>query len=342
MKPGFQRAGRLAFTLIELLVVIAIILVIAGLLLPALGRAGGKGRQIACLSNLKQVGAGFHLFANDHGDRFPMQVSTKEGGSLEYNRLASKASGLFAFTFRNFQVLSNELSTPHLLVCRADRRPAASNFARLTDREVSYFAGLQASPAQPNSVLSGDGNLTDAAAAKSTSALAPGEINLGWTRALHDQRGNVLFADGHVELLRRFAMHKVAEPTLPGLTRGGAVPGTPTSSATRPTSSGDKQGGRSSVAQSTWSEPGVAGQPPAVREPTPKAEVEASSTNQPGAGFSYSASTTPETREEWDTDRFRFLAFLFKLALLAYLIAGVILVVAYFLRKKKEREAGLG
>src|SRR3712207_3033945 len=64
---------RNGFTLIELLVVIAIIAILAAILFPVFAQAREKARQTSCLSNLKQWGNGFMMYAQDYDETLPSQ-----------------------------------------------------------------------------------------------------------------------------------------------------------------------------------------------------------------------------------------------------------------------------
>jgi len=65
-----------AFTLIELLVVIAIIAILAAILFPVFARARNSARQAACVSNLKQIGMAFLMYAQDYDEHLPSCLGT--------------------------------------------------------------------------------------------------------------------------------------------------------------------------------------------------------------------------------------------------------------------------
>ena len=69
--PSTPVPRRRGFTLIELLVVIAIIAILAAILFPVFAQARDKARQASCLSNAKQMAAGFYQYAQDYDERFP-------------------------------------------------------------------------------------------------------------------------------------------------------------------------------------------------------------------------------------------------------------------------------
>ncbi len=186
--------------MLELLLVIGIIIILAALLLPAIQRGLDKGRQTQCLSNLRQIGIGFQSWAHDHGDRFPMQVPYRDGGSLEANRQLLRGFPDLSFSPRHFQVLSNELSTPKIVVCPADKKTAARSFGQLGNTNFSYWVNTKAALGNSIQMLSGDWNVTSFRI-ETNSGPVP-QIRLQFDNTLHQNLGDVLFADVHVELIR--------------------------------------------------------------------------------------------------------------------------------------------
>lgn len=194
MKRRFsnQRTGGL--TLVEVLISILMVAVMAGVFVPMLQprRRGGCGGN--CLSNLKQIGLACRMFSGDHDEKFPWAVSTTEGGTLEFANTTE--------VFRHYVALSNELSSPKVIVCRSDRRAIkASSWDTVTNNKssLSYFVGLDADENRPQTILSGDRNLmTNGRRAWGLVTITTNTV-LGITAQLHSNKMNVGLADGSAQ-----------------------------------------------------------------------------------------------------------------------------------------------
>lgn len=77
---GRRVRQRSAFTLTEILVALAIVSVLLSMLFPALGRARQAARMSVCLSNVRQLGVAWALYANDWKDRAMPLASWREEG----------------------------------------------------------------------------------------------------------------------------------------------------------------------------------------------------------------------------------------------------------------------
>src|SRR5579862_3394321 len=216
-----------AFTLIELLVVIAIIAILAAMLLPVLAAAKRRAQRINCVSNLKQVNLSFRIWEGDNNNLYPMAVSTSIGGAEETVLSNNHPTGYGVASMTNvFCVMSNELSTPKILICPSDisHNTPATNWAELAitagnaagcgTNAASYFVCGDANETYPQMLMTGDRNIgTSATLGTAANAItvtmaatyilqsSDMAANNSWAWSandLHLKVGNIGYADGSV------------------------------------------------------------------------------------------------------------------------------------------------
>ena len=209
MKPRFSNQPTAALTRVEVTVVIAVFAIIAvALILPALAKAKRRASKINCVNCLKQIGISFRLWEGDNNGKYPMAVSVINGGAMELVATGNVAAC--------FQVMSNEVNTPKILLCPEDTyRIWATNWSTLNNSNISYFVDFDVTnETNPQMILDGDDNLTIGGV-----RVRPGFLNLwtnttvGWTKERHHGEGNIVFADGSLQQLTTDGLRQALQQT---------------------------------------------------------------------------------------------------------------------------------
>jgi prepilin-type processing-associated H-X9-DG protein len=208
MKPRLSKKRNAAMTLFEVGMVIAIVMILVVVFLPRFARSPEHSSRINCVNNLKLIGLAYRIWAGDNNDKYPMQVSTTNGGTME---LMADGKNVW----RNFLVMSNELSTPKILFCPADAgRIRATNFSNDLKDKISYFFGVDANPKDPQMLLSGDDNFAiSGIPVKSGLLEISSNTPIAWTSARHKFAGNIGFADGSVQQVSNSELTNSLQPT---------------------------------------------------------------------------------------------------------------------------------
>lgn len=192
---GFVMKNRKGFTLIELLTVIAIIAILSSILFPAFATARAKGRQVSCMSNLRQLGVAMTLYFQDYGDLFPASnwATNEDPPAAPFN---VRDGGLFSY-----------VSSEAIYVCMSD--PDGARMGLSYEMNSRLMSIPECSARDPSgTVLLLDARVNDsrfvvcdcaedtAIGAFNPDAEEPPTADV--MNAIPLDRADVLFVDGHV------------------------------------------------------------------------------------------------------------------------------------------------
>lgn len=111
-------------------------------------------QHATCTNNLLEIGMAFKIWSLDNRGKYPFNVSTNDGGTLEM--CAAGKDGFDSNAPLHFQVTSNEMPSPNFLVCPADRsKKAAGDFLSLRAGNITYRlrSGPNINPTNTSEIL---------------------------------------------------------------------------------------------------------------------------------------------------------------------------------------------